>query len=39
MIADSNYDDMTLLPGDDREFKNQFTEFLKQIYQKKKTLN
>ena len=29
MIADSNYDDMTLQPGDDREFKNQFTEFLK----------
>ena len=40
MIADSNYDDMTLQPGDDREFKNQFTEFLKnKIYQKKKTLN
>ena len=30
MIADSNYDDMTLQPGEDREFKNQFTEFLKQ---------
>ena len=29
MIADSNYDDMTLQPGEDREFKNQFTEFLK----------
>ena len=39
MIADGNYDDMTLQPGDDREFKNQFSEFLKQNYQKKKTLN
>tara|TARA_B100001057_G_scaffold480879_1_gene554251 strand:+ start:3188 stop:3706 length:519 start_codon:yes stop_codon:yes gene_type:complete len=29
MIAESNYDDMTLQPGDDRDFKNQFTEFLK----------
>ena len=29
MIAESNYDDMTLQPGEDREFKNQFTEFLK----------
>jgi len=28
MIADANYDDMTLQPGEDREFKNQFTEFL-----------
>ena len=25
---DANYDDMTLQPGDDRDFKNQFTEFL-----------
>ena len=29
MIAESNYDDMTLQPGEDKEFKNQFTEFLK----------
>ena len=28
LIASANYDDMTLQPGDDREFKNQFTEFL-----------
>ena len=28
LIADANYDDMTLQPGEDREFKNQFTEFL-----------
>ena len=28
MIADSNYDDMTLQPGEDREFKNQFKEYL-----------
>ena len=30
MIADSNYDDMTLQPGEDREFQNQFSEYLKQ---------
>ena len=29
ILTDSNFDDMTLQPGDDREFKNQFTEFLK----------
>ena len=29
MIAESNYDDMTIQPGEDRDFKNQFTEFLK----------
>ena len=29
MIQESNYDDLTLQPGEDREFKNQFTEFLK----------
>ena len=29
MLLDSNFDDMTLMPGDDREFHNQFTEFLK----------
>ena len=29
MIQEANYDDMTLQPGEDREFKNQFTEFLK----------
>ena len=29
MIQESNYDDMALQPGEDREFKNQFTEFLK----------
>ena len=28
MIAEANYDDMTLKPGEDREFRNQFTEFL-----------
>jgi len=28
IIADGNYDDMTLNPGEDRDFKNQFTEFL-----------
>ena len=28
LITESNYDDMTLQPGEDREFKNQFTEFL-----------
>jgi hypothetical protein len=28
LIQDANYDDMTLQPGDDRDFKNQFTEFL-----------
>jgi len=30
MIAEGNYDDMTLQPGEDREFKNMFSEFLKQ---------
>ena len=29
MIQNANYDDMTLQPGEDREFKNQFTEFLR----------
>ena len=29
MIAEANYDDMTLQPGEDREFKNQFSEFIK----------
>ena len=28
MIAEANYDDMALQPGEDRDFKNQFTEFL-----------
>ena len=28
MIQNANYDYMTLQPGEDREFKNQFTEFL-----------
>ena len=28
MIQESNYDDMALQPGEDREFKNQVTEFL-----------
>ena len=28
LITESNYDDMTLQPGEDRDFKNQFTEFL-----------
>ena len=30
LIAEANYDDMTLQPGEDREFKNMFSEFLKQ---------
>ena len=35
MISEANYDDMTLQPGDDRDFKNQFTEFLqKNVIQK-----
>ena len=35
MISEANYDDMTLQPGDDRDFKNQFTEFLqKNVLQK-----
>ena len=29
MIQESNYDDLALQPGEDRDFKNQFTEFLK----------
>ena len=29
MLLDSNFDDMALMPGEDREFHNQFTEFLK----------
>jgi hypothetical protein len=29
MLLESNFDDMTLQPGEDREFHNQFTEFLK----------
>ena len=29
MIQNANYDDMTLQPGEDRDFKNQFTEFLR----------
>ena len=29
MIQEANYDDLVLQPGEDREFKNQFTEFLK----------
>ena len=28
MIQEANYDDIVLQPGEDREFKNQFTEFL-----------
>ena len=32
LITESNYDDMTLQPGDDKEFKNQFTEFFKKEY-------
>ena len=28
LIQEANYDDMALQPGDDRDFKNQFTEFL-----------
>lgn len=29
MIAEGNYDDMTLNPGEDRDFKNQFSEYLR----------
>ena len=29
LITESNYDDMTLQPGEDKEFTNQFTEYLK----------
>ena len=29
LITESNYDDMTLQPGEDREFKNQFSEYLR----------
>jgi len=29
MIQNANYDDMTLQPGEEREYKNQFTEFLR----------
>ena len=28
LIMEHNYDDMSLQPGEDRDFKNQFTEFL-----------
>ena len=28
LIMDANYDDVSLQPGEDREFKNQFREFL-----------
>ena len=28
LIMEANYDDLSLQPGEDREFKNQFTEFL-----------
>ena len=28
LIMEGNYDDLTLQPGEDRDFKNQFTEFL-----------
>ena len=44
MIQEANYDNMTLQPGEDREFKNQFTEFLRkntppvEIPKKKKKL-
>jgi hypothetical protein len=37
MIAESNYDDMTLQPGEDRDFKNQFTEFLTKEYGTRRT--
>lgn len=30
LIIDANYDDLTLQPGEDREFRNQFSEFLRQ---------
>ena len=31
-----NYDDMTLHPGEDREFKNQFSEYLRQNLPKRR---
>ena len=37
MIADGNYDDMTLHPGEDRELKNQFSEYLRQNLPKEET--
>ena len=37
MIADGNYDDMTLHKGEDREFKNQFSEYLRQNLPKEET--
>ena len=43
MIQEANYDDMALQPGEDRDFKNQFTEFLQKNqvavadYEEKKT--
>ena len=42
MITEANYDDMALQPGEDREFKNQFTEFLQKnmgVKEEKKQLN
>ena len=35
---DSNYDDVSLQSGEDREFKNQFREFYKRILEWKKNL-
>ena len=32
MIQEANYDDMTLQPGEDREFKNQFYRIPKEEY-------
>ncbi len=39
MIQNANYDDMTLQPGEDREFKNQFTEFLKKNLPQEEPVN
>jgi DNA-directed RNA polymerase specialized sigma24 family protein len=39
IIMDANYDDMTLQPGEDRVFKNQFTEFLQKNIPTEETYN
>ena len=36
MIQESNYDDLALQPGEDREFKNQFSEYLRQNLPKRR---
>ena len=37
LIMEANYDDLSLHPGEDREFKNQFTEFLQKKYRHRRT--